>query len=100
MRGSGNGAVHMIRTLGHRIQALHIHDNDGRYDSHQIPGSMTIDFDAILHALKAVDYKGYFTLEANRYLQIYSADKVLDGLVKLKESVSTLARRYEEIAGG
>lgn len=28
MRGSGDGAVNMIRTLGHRIEALHIHDND------------------------------------------------------------------------
>lgn len=52
MRGSGSGAANMIRALGHRLQALHIHDNDRWHDSHQIPFSMSIDFAPIAAALK------------------------------------------------
>lgn len=98
MRGSGDGAVHMIHTLGHRLQALHIHDNDRWHDSHQIPYSMDIDFDAILKALKQIGYQGYFTLEADRYLSRYSQDTVWEGMVKLKESARRLATQFEQLA--
>lgn len=69
MRGSGSGAANMIRALGHRLQALHIHDNDRWHDSHQIPFSMSIDFAPIAAALKEIGYKGWFTLEADYYLK-------------------------------
>ena len=95
MRGSGDGAVNMIKTLGSRIQALHIHDNDCWHDSHQIPFSMTIDFDAIVKALKEIDYQGYFTLEADTYLNSYREDNVFEGVVKLKESAKILADMFE-----
>ena len=98
MRGSGDGAVNMIKTLGHRLQALHIHDNDCWHDSHQIPFSMKMDFDAIVKALKEIDYKGYFTLEANGYLNGYNEDNVYEGLVRLKESARLLADKFEQCA--
>jgi len=37
MRGSNTSAVDMILSLGNRITALHIHDNDKWHDLHQIP---------------------------------------------------------------
>ena len=97
MRGSGDGAVNMIRTLGHRLQALHIHDNDCWHDSHQIPFSMNIDFGAIVKALKEVNYKGYFTLEADTFLRDYNADNIFDGVLKLKESAKKLADMFEQL---
>ncbi len=97
MRGSGDGAVHMIRTLGHRIQALHIHDNDRHHDSHQIPFSMDIDFDLIVKALKEIGYQGYFTLEADRFMSAYSEDNALEGVTKLKESAGKLADMFESL---
>lgn len=97
MRTSGNGAVHMIKTLGRNLQAIHIHDNDRLHDSHQIPFSMDIDFPSILKALKEIDYNGYFTLEANRYLEAYNKDSVFDGMLKLKESVRRLADMFEAL---
>lgn len=97
MRGSGNGAVNMIKTLGHRLQALHIHDNDCWHDNHQIPFSMNIDFAAIVKALKEIGYKGYFTLEAEAFLKEYNEDNVFDGVVKLKESARKLADQYEQL---
>ena len=95
MRGSGDGAVNMIKTLGHRIQALHIHDNDRWHDSHQIPFSMDMDFDAIVQALKEIGYTGYFTLEADRFLGAFTEDTVFDGVVKLQESARKLADMFE-----
>ena len=96
MRGSGDGAVNMIKILQHRLQALHIHDNDCWHDDHQIPFSMNIDFAAIVNALKEIRYQGYFTLEAAEYLKDYPQDRVFDGVVKLKESARKLADMFEQ----
>ena len=93
MRGSGDGAPYMIRELGHRLQALHIHDNDRLHDSHQIPFSMDIDFVEIAKALKDINYQGELTLEADQYLNAYTKENVLDGLKKMAES----ARRIEAL---
>ena len=97
MRGSGDGAAHMIRTLGHRLQALHIHDNDLRHDCHQIPFSMDIDFVPIVKALKEIGYSGYFTLEADAFLNGYTEENVLDGMIKLRESARKLAGMFESL---
>ena len=94
MRGSGDGAPEMIRALGHRLQALHIHDNDRLHDSHQIPFSMDMDFGAIVDALKEIGYSGYLTLEADRYLSAYNADNVFDGVKNLYESVTKLKNMF------
>lgn len=93
MEGSGDGAPYMIRELGDRLKALHIHDNDRIGDSHQIPFSMNIDFNAIAKALKDINYQGYLTLEADRYLEPYHKDSVFAGMKKLAES----ARKLEKL---
>ena len=93
MKGSETTAVEMIKALDYRLQALHIHDNDKLNDSHQIPFSMNIDFEAIARTLKEIGYKGYYTLEADQYLSDYTEDTVFEGIKKLAESV----RRLTEI---
>ena len=97
MRGSGSGAVNMIRDLGYRLQALHIHDNDKLNDNHQIPFSMAIDFEAVVKALKEIDYKGYFTLEADTYLKGRTADNLFEGICDLKDSVQRMADMFEAL---
>ena len=95
MRGSGSGAANMVRALGHRLQALHIHDNDKWHDSHQIPFSMSIDYEPIIKALKDIDYKGWFTLEADNYLRKFNADNILNGMKDLHAAVKRLADMFE-----
>ena len=95
MRGSGSGAAAMIYALGGRLQALHIHDNDKWHDSHQIPFSMSIDFNSVVKALKDINYQGYFTLEADNYLKKYSADNVFEGIKNLAAADKRLADMYE-----
>ena len=91
MKGSGDGAPYMIRELGGRLGALHIHDNDRLGDSHQIPFSMKIDFNEIAKALKDINYQGELTLEADRYLEAYNKDNIFEGMKNLAKS----ARRLE-----
>lgn len=68
MRGLETSAVEMIGTLGARLQALHIHDNDLRHDNHALPYTQGIDFSAVISALKGIGYKGDVTLEASGFL--------------------------------
>lgn len=95
MRGSGDGAVNMIRALGDRLKALHLHDNDRWHDSHQIPFSMDIDFPAVVKALREINYQGYFTLEADCYLHKFSAENVFEGIEDLAKSARRLADMFE-----
>lgn len=94
MKGSDTSAVQMIKALGDKLQALHLHDNDKRHDSHQIPFSMQINFDAVVKALKEIRYDGYFTLEADRFLSDYTNDHIYDGILKLAEAAKKLAGMF------
>ena len=93
MRGLDTNAVEMIHTLGHRLQALHVHDNDKWLDSHQIPFSMNIDFTAVVKALKEIGYPGDMTLEANAYLKGRTPENILDGM----KDMAAAARRLRDM---
>ena len=95
MRGVEASAVELIRALGSRLQALHIHDNDKWHDSHQIPFSMNIDFLPIVDALKEIQYQGEFTLEANAYLAKYGKENLMSGLRDLERSARRLANLFD-----
>ena len=95
MRGLGTTAVDMIMALGPRLQALHIHDNDLWHDSHQIPMSMNIDFEAVVKALKEIDYKGYFTLESDGYLEGCTPDNIFEGIKNLAGADKKLALMFK-----
>ena len=90
MQGLNTTAPEMIRALGGHLQALHIHDNDLIHDSHQIPFSMDIDFNAIAVALKEIGYSGYLTLEADAYLNNHTAENTFEGVCDLAQSAKKL----------
>lgn len=60
-----------ITTLGHRLKVLHIHDNDGIGDLHQIPFTFTktrenqpsTDWAGFVRGLKAIGFKGVLSFE-------------------------------------
>ncbi len=93
LKGLDTSAPEMIKALGPRLKALHIHDVDGLSDSHQIPFSLNIDFDAVARALKEVNYDGYYTLEAETYLKDYTPENVFEGVKDLAQS----AIRFEKM---
>lgn len=94
MKGSDTSAVEMIKALGGRLKALHIHDNDKLHDSHQIPFSMDIDFTAVVNALKEINYDGYLTLEASSYLEDFKTENVPDGVKQLYISAKRIADMF------
>ncbi len=96
MRGLNTTAVDMIKALGSRLQALHIHDNDMWHDSHQIPLSMKIDFVPIVKALKEIGYSGYFTLECDRYLSGRTPENVFEGIRELARTDKYLADMFDK----
>jgi sugar phosphate isomerase/epimerase len=95
MRGSNTSAVELIKALGSKLAALHIHDNDLRHDLHQIPFSMQINYTDIIKALKEINYKGYLTLEAGTFLSTYTAENVCEGITALNKAARKLAEMYE-----
>ena len=97
MRGLGTSAVDMIHALGSKLCALHIHDNDKHRDLHQIPFSKNIDYDAIVKALKEINYQGYFTLEADSFLSAYTAETAFEGIKELQKSARKLADMFEAL---
>lgn len=96
MMGDLANAPDMIRTLGGHVQALHIHDNDRHHDSHQLPFTMDMDFEAIVRALKEIDYSGYFTLEVDRYLAGRTPETVFDGICEMASAAKKLVKMFEE----
>ncbi len=96
MKGLGTTAVEMIKALGSKLQALHIHDNDKWHDSHQIPFSMDLDFDAVVKALKEIEYKGYFTLESCYYINNNDTEEIVINKIKnLAVTARKLADMFE-----
>jgi len=96
MRGSQTSAVEMIKALGKRLSALHVHDNDKWHDSHQIPFSMNIDFNAVIKALKEINYGGCITLESSRFLENYNKENVSEGIKKLAEAARRLSEMFKK----
>ena len=54
-----------IRTVGKRLQALHMHDNDGVTDQHFLPFSGKFRWNEFLAALKDIGYDGDLSFETN-----------------------------------
>ena len=97
MRGLETSAVLMIRSLGKHLKALHIHDNDRWHDSHKIPFSDSIEFMPIVKALKDIGYSGYFTLEADTFLNAYDSGNVKIGIAELKSAAEKLANEFDAL---
>ena len=95
MFGLGTNAPELIRALGPRLGSLHIHDNDCKRDLHQIPFAGSIDWNEVVKALKDIDYKGEFTLEADSFLGSYNAENVFEGVQTLAASAKKLVEMFE-----
>lgn len=60
-----------VTKLGHRVKVLHIHDNDGVMDLHQIPFTFTktrennasTDWDGFIRGLRNIQYRGVLNFE-------------------------------------
>lgn len=93
----GTNAPDMIRAAGKKLACLHIQDCDHIHDSHQLPFTMDVDFNAIIKALREVDYKGDMTLEADSFLYYGYKDRpdeILDGLKIMRDAANRLREMF------
>jgi len=60
---SGLDAAQAIRDLGPHLVGTHLSDNDRSRDQHKTPGGGTIDWPAVMAALRAAGYDGLLNLE-------------------------------------
>jgi len=58
-----------IRSIGKRLKATHIQDNDGRSDQHLLPFYGSVDWSAIIDALRSIGYEGDFTYEVHNSIR-------------------------------
>lgn len=63
----GENPVRMLESLGDRVAALHVHDNDGIHDSHTLPFHGIIMWKEVAKALKNINYQGEITLETEGF---------------------------------
>jgi sugar phosphate isomerase/epimerase len=60
---AGFNLADYVVEMGGSLVALHLSDNDGSGDQHRVPGSGTIDWAALMAALRRVGYAGLLNLE-------------------------------------
>lgn len=89
----GQDPIEMIREMGDRITAVHIHDNDYRKDIHTLPGHSKMDLVSIFQALREIGYQGIFTLEADGFFR-KQAEELWPAALKYMAEVS---RYYSKI---
>lgn len=77
-----------ITTLGSRLKVLHIHDNDGISDLHQIPYTFTktrentasTDWDGFINGLRKINYDGVLSFETAPVLSSFPKEMKEDVL--------------------
>ena len=55
--------IDLLNMFGHRLMILHLHDNKGKRNQHQLPFDGNIDWTDVMHRISMIGYKGSTTLE-------------------------------------
>lgn len=97
MQNLNTSGEKIINALGNKIEALHIHDNDLVHDQHIKPGDGKIDFHAVVKALKKNNYKGDFTLEADRQFDNVLDEDIFEETKKLYLAVRAMADEFDSL---
>lgn len=98
----------MIYALGDRLKVLHVHDNNGYDDTHDVPfngspmhmmfpnkgNERKINWDNVIKALKDIHYDGTFSLEADSFAKKFPvelADDAVAFMAKIARYFSTFS---------
>ena len=89
-----------ITTLGNRLKVLHIHDNDGIYDLHQIPFTFTktrenttsTDWEGFIRGLRAIHFDKVLSFETAPVLTSFPDELKEDAL----QMISKIGRYFSE----
>lgn len=92
-----------IMTLGDRLKVLHIHDNDGIADLHQVPFTFTktrenkpsTDWDGFVNALKAIKFDKVLSFETAPVLDSFPIEMREDALALIAKIGRYFAEKIE-----
>lgn len=93
-----------VRTLGPRLKVLHIHDNDGRADLHQMPFTFTItrenhpstDWEGFIRALRSIHFDGVLNFETAPVLNSFPEELRPEALHMIAAIGNYFAKRIAE----
>lgn len=93
-----------ITTLGHRLKVLHIHDNDGVGDLHQVPFTFTktrenkpsTDWEGFIRGLKQIHFDKVLSFETAPVLNSFPDEMKQDALEFIVKIGQYFADRIEE----
>ncbi|MBQ1263183.1 MAG: sugar phosphate isomerase/epimerase [Oscillospiraceae bacterium] len=104
---TGEKPEEMVHKLGDTLKVLHVHDNDGRDDNHDIPfngfsipmefkGPETkINWDAFMKALKETGYDGTFSFEADCFMQKFPKELYEDASRFMAKVARFMVNEYQ-----
>ena len=72
-----------VRTAGKYLRTLHVHDNDGKADRHQLPWLGSADWNSFTAALAETGFDGVMSLETRGPVSKNMPDTVRDAAEKL-----------------
>lgn len=92
-----------ITELGHRLKVLHIHDNDGAADLHQIPFTFartrenlsSTDWNGFIQGLRNIKFNNVLSFETAPVLSTFPADMKQDALCFIANIGKYFAREIE-----
>ena len=86
----------MVVTMGSRLKALHIHDNNGLTDQHLMPYIGLTKWERFLDGLAEIDYRGTLSFETHDAWAIFDPElyPIVEKLIA--ETGRMFARRIEE----
>lgn len=87
-----------LRTLGHRLTILHIHDNDAKVDSHLIPYTQnnSTDWEGFIQGLRDINYRGTLDFEVFAALDHLPWELVKPMIKYVYEIGSYIQKRVKE----
>ena len=78
---SGIPPERFIELLGRRIEAVHLHDNNGTHDEHLAPGRGSVDFEGVLGQL---DFCSTYVLEMKTLPDVISGREFIESMGLMK----------------
>ena len=92
----GRDIYSVIRQLGHRIECLHIHDNDGWDDQHLAPYMGRLDWDRFVFAMREIGYRGALNFESHGVISAFDHEIVPAALKLTADTGKLFGRRITD----
>ena len=72
----GTDIYNAIKTLGDRLEILHVHDNDGYLDEHTAAFLGVCNWGRFIKALREFGYKGNINMETSIFVQLFPKELI------------------------